>query len=92
MNSPNRMRQIPLFRKATPTQVHPRVFFCPGSLPSSLFYISMALSLSVLSAGFSAPVAPVQAPSAQVSMSSLSELKELAKAQNPVIGYFDPLK
>jgi len=52
----------------------------------------MAMSMSVAALGYM-PANMVSAPStASVSMTSLDGLKDLAKSQNPVVGYWDPLK
>jgi hypothetical protein len=55
--------------------------------------MSVVVALSCATSGFQAPlhaVAPTRATSA--SMVSIDGLKDMAKAQNPVIGYWDPLK
>merc|ERR1719199_2035882 len=46
----------------------------------------MALSLVALPSGFVAPVAPAARMAAQ-----MVDLGDMAKAQNPVVGFWDPL-
>jgi hypothetical protein len=49
-------------------------------------------SLASLFLALSPTSARTQSARADVRMETLDELKELAKSQNPVVGYFDPLK
>jgi len=54
---------------------------------------SVMLSLSSAALSFTAPAMMPQAQSrAAVSMETQSDLQALAKTQNPVVGFFDPLK
>jgi len=52
----------------------------------------MLYSVAALTSGFAAPTALPQSRAAATMSMNIGGLKEMAKEQNPVVGYFDPLK